>query len=403
MPALRNADDRRFLTAAHSMRAEIKRFADAVVSSDKPPSVVEARGRESELRVAIEELRAQNDTLFEACARLEQEIAKYRDLYDGAPDALVTTDERGTILDANVATAALLDFPHEMLAGKLLIAFVARGDTFAFRSHLRQIVEGPRHGTFSTRIRPRGSRPVLAHFAVRAVHGLAPSARRQGEPRIVLHWTVRTDAGRHPHEGYVYDLLGTAAEELRAPVTAALGWSRLLHDGTVPEAERPPAFVALTECAQAQKALLDQIAELVALARESEPAAAVSLGDVVEYAADRARAAAALRSVLVTVERSDEEPRTRARADHLTWALDRLLTQAVQAASSPGTVHVQVGVVALHATVRVFATGAPTLGGSRLAVAVARVAIERQGGALHVPELAEDGIVLQVRLPVASS
>jgi signal transduction histidine kinase len=380
------------------MRAEIQRFADAVEPYDEARSAIEAQGRESELRVAIEELRAQNEALFEACWRLESEIAKYRDLYDGAPEALVTTDERGAILDANLATATLLDFPHALLPGKLLIAFVARGDTVGFRNRLREIVDGPRYGAFSCRIRPRGGSPVLAHFAVRAV----PAVRRQGEPRMVLHWTARIEAGRYPHEGNVYDLLETAADELRAPVTVALGWSRLLHDGALLEPERAPALAALAESAQSQKALLDQIAELVALARESEPAASVSLGEIVEYAADRARPAAALRSVLVTVERPDEDPRARARADHLTWALDRLLVQAVRAASSPGRVHVQVGTTQLHATVQVYATAAPALGGSRLAVAVARAAIERQGGTLRVPEIAEDGIVLQVRLPVAS-
>jgi hypothetical protein len=50
--------------------------------------------------------------------------------------------------------------------------------------------------------------------------------------------------------------------------------------------------------------------------------------------------------------------------------------------------------------VQVRATGAAALGGSPLALAVARAAIERQGGGLRVPALAEDGVVLEIRLPM---
>jgi PAS domain S-box-containing protein len=370
------------------MRAEIKRVADAVDAGAREDGL---------LRVAIETLRAQNDMLFEACARLERERVRYHDLYVSAPDALVTTDERSTIVEANPATARVLNFPHETLPGKLLIGFVARGDTNVFRGRVRALVGG--HGSqeaFSVRMRPRGGRPFLAELSVRVV-------RSQLEPTVALHWNMRVDGSKHPNEGDVYDLLETAADELRAPVTTTLGWSRLLHDGALSAQELPPAFAALTESALAEKALLDQIAELVALARESEPATAVSLVGIVAQAAERTRPAALSRNVLFEVEQLDGDPRTCARAGHLAWALDRLLAQAVQAASSPGTVHVQVGSSETHATLRVFATGAPTLGGSRLAVAVARAAIERQAGTLRVPELAEDGVVLEVRLPLASS
>ncbi len=404
MSAARPGDDGRFLELAQSLRLEVRRFTDGLDPSEDGRSAAESQGREAELRVAIEELRAQNDTLLEACSRLERETAKYRDLYDGAPDALVTTDARGVIVDANPTTATLLAFSHDLLPGKLLIAFVARRDTMAFRGGLRAIVEGPGHGTISVRLRPRGGAPFLAHLALRAVHGPVRAIRGRREPPVALHWTIRVDAGEQRHEGDVYDLLETAAEELRAPVTATLGWSRLLHDGALHEQERAHAFAALAESALLEKELLDQVAELVALTRESEPAVAVSLAEVVDLAVDRARPAAALRSVLLTIGRADAaHVRTRVRADHLTWAFDRLLARAVQAASSPGTVHVGVSVRELHPTVHVRVPGAPALGGSRLAVAVARAAIERQGGALRVPELADDGVVLEVRLPLASS
>jgi PAS domain S-box-containing protein len=367
------------------MRAEIKRFTDGV----------DASVREDELRVAIEELRAQNDTLFEACARLERETARYRDLYDSAPDALVTTDERSTIVEANRASARLLGFPLEMLAGKLLIGFVARGDTNEFRRHLRAIVGSPPgHGSFSVRMRRRGGHPFQAQLAVRVVRG-------QLEPTMAVHWNVRVDDEKRADPGDAYDLLVVAVDELRAPVTTTLGWSRLLHAGALSEPERASAFAALAESAESQKALLDQIAELVALTREREGAREpLDLAEIALQAAERARPAALERSVLVEVVRGGGDPRTRVQADHLVWALDRLLARAVQAVSSPGKVHVRVAADELHATLQIRASGVPALGGNRLALAVAETAIHRQGGALRIPELAEEGVVAEVRLPL---
>jgi PAS domain S-box-containing protein len=368
-----------------------------------PRSSVDGAGREAELRVALEELRAQNDTLHEACTRLERETAKYRDLYDSAPDALVTTDARGVILDANLATATLVGFPHEMLPGKLLIAFVVRRDTCAFRDRLHVIVNGTGHGSFSVRIRPRGGRPIQALLTVRAVHATVRTLVGHPEPPVALHWTIHPDTGSLLQQANVYDLLEAAADELRAPVTTTLGWSRLLRDGVLLEPERAPAIAAIAESAQAQKTLLDLLAELVALTREGESAPAVCFADIVELAAARARPAAASRDVIVAVDRRDGDAHTRARADHLAWALDRLLSLAVEAACSPGTVHVRTGADKLHVTLRVVAPGAPALRGSRLAVAIASAAIERQGGELRVPEIAQDGVVLEVRLPLAST
>jgi PAS domain S-box-containing protein len=189
MPASRRANDVRFLEDAQSMRAQIQRFAEAVQPSNEVGSSIDSRGLESEMRVALEELQAQNDTLFEACTRLELEIAKYRDLYDNAPHALVTTDKRGVIADANRAAAALFDFPYATLPGRLLIAFVARSDTGPFRARLRAIVRGPGHDAFSVQIRPRGGKLVLAHFEVRVVRATA-LVERGREATAALHWTL---------------------------------------------------------------------------------------------------------------------------------------------------------------------------------------------------------------------
>lgn len=191
MRAARTADGRRFLEVADSMRLEVLRFTERVTFSDGGGDGRDSPGRESELRTAIEELRAQNESLVEACRRLEREMAKYRDLYDASPDPLVTTDVRGVIEDANVAAALLVHIPQQMLPGLLLISFVARADTRAFRHSLHAIVGGPGQGAFSVRVRPRGGTPLPAHFSVRAVRAQGLPGGVPSRATVALHWTIR--------------------------------------------------------------------------------------------------------------------------------------------------------------------------------------------------------------------
>src|SRR5579883_1334134 len=54
------------------------------------------------------ELIAQKDELLRSVSLLEQERAKYLDLFENAPDAYLVTDAQGVVNDANAAARALL-------------------------------------------------------------------------------------------------------------------------------------------------------------------------------------------------------------------------------------------------------------------------------------------------------
>lgn len=357
MRASQRAGHQRFVEAAASMRADIERFAGR---AEPPP--------DSKLKLAVEELRAQNETLQEACSRLERETAKYRHLYDSAPDAFVTTDDRGIILDANPAMAKLLGFRHDLLAGKLLIAFVARRDTVAFRAHLRSIASGSGHGTFSVRMRPRGGSPFVAHLAVRTLRNKVQAIN---EPSKEMHWSIRADPSQGTGSAIVYDLLESIAGELRDTPTL-----------------------------EAMKPLLQQLAVLLAFDKDAEPAAEIDLDQLVVQALERVRAVAAARGLGIDMVCGARERRALARAGHLLWAIHLLLAQAVQAVPGRGVLQVHVAAEMLGAALEVRSTTAQALGGSRLTVAIARAVIEREGGTLHVPEAADqEDVLFHVRLP----
>src|SRR5215203_3680340 len=54
-----------------------------------------------QLRVAEEELRVQNDELERNRHAVESALARYQELFDLAPDPYITTDDAGTIQEAN--------------------------------------------------------------------------------------------------------------------------------------------------------------------------------------------------------------------------------------------------------------------------------------------------------------
>jgi PAS domain S-box-containing protein len=140
----------------------------------------------------------------EVCEQLEDEHACYLDLFESAPDAYMTTDERGVIREANRAAATLLGMPQEMLPGKLLVAFVARRDTRAFRDQLGTARRSRPHA-FSIKLRPRGGVPFTATLSVR-------TGRRGGVDQRELRWTIRSDEEEKGPAAHGNLLAGVAAE-----------------------------------------------------------------------------------------------------------------------------------------------------------------------------------------------
>ena len=77
-----------------------------------------------ELRVAREELTRQNDELLTLHDAVAAEADRFRQLFEAAPIAYITTDSGGTIIEANAAAAALLGAERRFLAGKPLPMFI---------------------------------------------------------------------------------------------------------------------------------------------------------------------------------------------------------------------------------------------------------------------------------------
>jgi PAS domain S-box-containing protein len=128
---------------------------------------------------------ASNDELVHACQRLASERARYYDLFASSRDACIITDAKGVIRDANRRAGDALGMSPAALRGKLLIAFVVRGDTREFRSHLASLGELVRSGSpVRLRMRARKGAPFQATLWVDG------GRRSANDEPISYRWTI---------------------------------------------------------------------------------------------------------------------------------------------------------------------------------------------------------------------
>jgi PAS domain S-box-containing protein len=363
----------------------------AALAKRPPPAadlLAELRERETELTHVHAELRREHELLLQARRFLERERARYADLFDSSPEAYVETDAHGVVREANRATAALLAHPQEQLIGKLLIAFVARGDTRAFRRHLMALSGPEAARAFQVRMRPRGGAPFLASASVRVVPGT-------GSHR----WMLRPAAIPSTNETRLVEAIGLAVHELRAPLTAAMGWLQMLRERVIPEAERDSVLAAVYESAWTQSQLVDDLAEIAQLNRVGGGGRRelTALTELVSRAAEDVQSEAAGRRVILLVEQAGAEPLLECDEARVRRAIARLISRAVH--SSPEGTQVRARV--LHrgdeAILELHATGDSSLGESPLGLATVTEALAVDGARLVVPGEKQGGLVCSAR------
>lgn len=104
-----------------------------------PPQQI--AGLVHELRVHQVELKMQNDELRRIQAELENARDRYLHLYDFAPTAYFSVDEKGTVTEANLTAATLLDRPRNTLAGQMFSRFIHRDDQDIWYLHRKHLLE----------------------------------------------------------------------------------------------------------------------------------------------------------------------------------------------------------------------------------------------------------------------
>ncbi len=153
-----------------------------------------------ELRVAEEEMRAQNEALVATHDEVATWRLHYEDLFESAPDAYLVTDPDGVIREANRAAVGLLGLSRRFLRGKPLATFIPEDERQAFRLLLRDIAQALETVEREMNVRPRRRETIPAAVTLSVVRD--PQGRPTG-----LRWLLRDLTDRNQAEADRYRLL----------------------------------------------------------------------------------------------------------------------------------------------------------------------------------------------------
>jgi PAS domain S-box-containing protein len=105
-----------------------------------------------ELRVHQVELKMQNDELRRIQVELEQARDRYRHLYDFAPAAYFSVDQKGAVTQANLTAAALLGLPRATAVGQMFSRFIHRDDQDTWYLHRKALLKTGNLQSFQLRL-----------------------------------------------------------------------------------------------------------------------------------------------------------------------------------------------------------------------------------------------------------
>ena len=184
-----DARDRRLGEAERRIPAPDRRVPDDLPApapaslSDEPSALAQ------ELAVAHSQLRRQTAELENARRLLETERARFRELFDVAPEGYIITDASGSIRELNRGAAALLNVPAEYVIGKPLAVFVEPADRKAFRIRTYRARSAHAEEGWTITLTPRNSDAMRAFIAV------SPLLDEQGSV-TALRWLIRDVSNR---------------------------------------------------------------------------------------------------------------------------------------------------------------------------------------------------------------
>ena len=131
-----------------------------------------------ELRVHQIELEMQNVELRRAQLEVEEQRAKFFELFDLAPVGYCTIGDKGIVGEANLTAARLLGVERQQLVGQPFSAFVLAADREAYYLHLELLKQTEEPQTCELRLQPVGAELFWAHLESRSQDVGA------GEPRL---------------------------------------------------------------------------------------------------------------------------------------------------------------------------------------------------------------------------
>jgi PAS domain S-box-containing protein len=343
-------------------------------------------------------------------ARLETLAQRQRRIHDNILDAVITVDEAGTIVEANLAACrAFGSGEPASLRGRSCEAVLGAG------------LEAMRTGEDRVLLRADGS-----EMPVRIT-----TSDWTDDGRAHCTLVVRDLAEQHRIDRMKDEFLATVSHELRTPLTSVLGALGLLAAGAA--GPLPPAAVPLAEAAQRNgqrlSRLIDDILDLTKLEGDRLPMALApaAIGDLLHEAHAATQSYAERAGVVLATDVDAAAGRIEVRVDALRFlqVMANLLSNAIK--HSPAGDAVEVTLESDTAAVRVRvrdrgpgvdpafrsrmfakfsqadASDRRAQGGTGLGLYISRMLVERMGGRIGVEPGGSGGTVFIVELPRADA
>jgi signal transduction histidine kinase/ActR/RegA family two-component response regulator len=137
--------------------------------------------------------------------------------------------------------------------------------------------------------------------------------------------------------------LATVSHELRTPLNAILGWAEMLRSGSLEDARRDRACLAIYTSARHQAALVNELLDVARIVSGKLPLqlGAVDLKDVVRVALEAVQAAADAKRIDVAVDDDPSLEVVYGDASRLQQVASNLLANAVKFTPQGGAIHVR--------------------------------------------------------------
>ncbi|MEA2337866.1 MAG: hypothetical protein QOE82_1873, partial [Thermoanaerobaculia bacterium] len=305
---------------------------------------------------------AAKEALEARTAELERASELIRTIAENAASSLVMLDENGVATYVNPAAIEETGFTPEDFSKKplhdLLHSPVERGghpaENCAIRNAREQMVPlKDHHDVF---VRKDGSTfPVSC--------SLAPLQRGNHPAGAVLEFRDITDevlaqrtleeANRRKDE-----FLATLSHELRTPMTAVLGWARMLKAG-LPEEDKGVAIDAIVNSAEVQAQLIDDVLDVsrIVAGKMTFTPVPVTVGPVLHAAMATVHPAATAKAIEVLASVPPALPKVLGDEGRLQQIFWNLLSNAVKFTPRGGTITVRLAVIGSVLRMTVHDTG----------------------------------------------
>jgi len=295
---------------------------------------------------AEQELVAAKDALEARTAELERANALIRTIAENAASCLLMLDERGVATYMNPAAVRETGYSLEELARApfhdVLHATAGQGGHDATGCAIRnaRVRREPLSNHRDLFVRKDGSIfPVAC--------SLAPFEQGEGAGAVLEFRNITDelaaqkaleDASRRKDE-----FLATLSHELRTPMTAVLGWAKMLALG-LPEEEARAAIAAIVTSAEVQAQLIDDVLDVsrIVAGKMTFTPVPVDVGPVVQAAMTTIHPAAVAKGIEVLASVPPHLPRVLGDEGRLQQIVWNLLSNAVKFTPRGGTINVRV-------------------------------------------------------------